>query len=95
MKKEIEVLRSENEKFKSKKNENIQSTPSGLENTDYEKKLKRYKEIFQKQSTEFREAVLLITGYQIEMKNDIYRVLSMYADTEDDFFLFRKYFIIF
>jgi len=62
--------------------------------TSQELKIKRLMEVFKKTSQELREATYQLLGYRIDM-TDIanatqFKLLNMYAETPDDFLLFKK-----
>lgn len=94
LRKEIEFLKEENGKLKEVKPEvssTIPTTPIPVTgDVDYIKKLQRYREVFQTFTGNFREAVSSLTGYDIEMKDDTYKLISIYAENEDDYILFTK-----
>lgn len=94
LRKEIEFLKEENEKLKEGKSEigsNFPSTPLPVTgDVDYAKKLQRYREVFQTFTGNFRDAVASLTGFDIEMKENRYKLISIYAEKEDDYILFEK-----
>ncbi|EGC35119.1 hypothetical protein DICPUDRAFT_152585 [Dictyostelium purpureum] len=58
---------------------------------DSEKKLDRLKLIFRQKINEFREGVYALLGYKIEVDtNGLYKLQSMYAESENDFLIFKN-----
>jgi mitotic spindle assembly checkpoint protein MAD1 len=56
----------------------------------YEMKLQRLKEAFKTTSQEYREVCYMLLGYKIDLiKSNLYRLSSMYAESEDDYLMFR------
>ena len=57
------------------------------------KRAERLKELFRTKTQEFKEAVYLLTGYKLDMstadEKPRIRARSMFAEREDDFFLFQ------
>lgn len=51
---------------------------------------KRLMEVFKKTSQEFREICYQLTGYKIDIPcSNQYRLTSMYAESQRDYFLFQ------
>ncbi|XP_013414839.1 mitotic spindle assembly checkpoint protein MAD1-like [Lingula anatina] len=56
-----------------------------------ELKNKRLMEAFKKTSQEFREVCYQLTGYKIDIPcTNQYRLMSMYAESPDDFIVFQQ-----
>ncbi|XP_069686067.1 mitotic spindle assembly checkpoint protein MAD1-like [Periplaneta americana] len=56
----------------------------------YDTKLQRLKEAFKSTSQEYREVCYILLGYRIDrIKPNLYRLSSMYADSPDDFLMFK------
>ncbi|XP_021932558.1 mitotic spindle assembly checkpoint protein MAD1 isoform X4 [Zootermopsis nevadensis] len=56
----------------------------------YETKLQRLKEAFKTTSQEYREVCYMLLGYKIDrIKSSLYRLSSMYAESQDDYLLFK------
>jgi mitotic spindle assembly checkpoint protein MAD1 len=56
----------------------------------YELKLQRLKECFKTTSQEYREACYMLLGYRMDrVEPGLYRLSSMYAESEEDYLVFR------
>jgi mitotic spindle assembly checkpoint protein MAD1 len=56
----------------------------------YELKLQRLKEFFKTTSQEYREACYMLLGYRMDrVEPGLYRLSSMYAESEEDCLVFR------
>lgn len=54
--------------------------------------MQRLKEAFKKTSTEFRDCVYNLLGYKVDRlqnKGGLFRLSSMYAESPDDYLLFK------
>lgn len=57
---------------------------------EYQKREEKILVSFRKTSREFREACYLLTGYRVDaLKERVYRLTSMYAESEEDKLLFE------
>eukprot|EP00092_Neocalanus_flemingeri_P033116 GFUD01036011.1.p1 GENE.GFUD01036011.1~~GFUD01036011.1.p1 ORF type:complete len:782 (+),score=288.73 GFUD01036011.1:56-2401(+) len=69
--------------------EQVQELKEQLEKADLKKQ--RLMEAFKKTSHDFREVVYHLTGYRIDVLSDHkYRLLPLYAESQDDSLLFQK-----
>ena len=69
--------------------EQVQALKEQLEKADVRKQ--RLMEAFKKTSHDFREVVYLLTGYRIDVLADNkYRMLPLYAESQEDSLLFQK-----
>jgi len=69
--------------------EQVQALKDELEKADVKKK--RLMEAFKKTSHDFREVVYHLTGYRIDvLQENKYRMLPLYAESQDDSLLFQK-----
>lgn len=56
----------------------------------YEMKLQRLKEFFKTTSKEYREACYMLLGYRMDrVEPGLYRLSSMYAESEEDYLVFK------
>jgi len=61
--------------------------------TKEEMKNKRLMEVFKQRSQEFREVCYQLTGFRIDIaSSNQYKLTSMYAESPEDFFLFKVIF---
>ena len=92
MKKRIQQLLTTTTNTSSLSNNNQQEEQKKLQNKieDLEKSIIRLKEVFYSKITDFREACYLLTGYKITVKNNMFRLRSMYAEREEDDLIFTK-----
>lgn len=57
---------------------------------------KRLMEVFKRKSLEMREVVYRLTGYRVDASGDNhYKLINMYAESADDFFLFEVCFPVY
>lgn len=69
--------------------EQVQALKEQLEKADVRKQ--RLMEAFKKTSHDFREVVYLLTGYRIDvLAENKYRMLPLYAESQEDSLLFQK-----
>ena len=69
--------------------EQVKALKDELEKADVKKK--RLMEAFKKTSQDFREVVYHLTGYRIDvLQENKYRMLPLYAESQDDSLLFQK-----
>eukprot|EP00455_Lapot_gusevi_P030187 TRINITY_DN3241_c0_g2_i7.p1 TRINITY_DN3241_c0_g2~~TRINITY_DN3241_c0_g2_i7.p1 ORF type:complete len:286 (-),score=67.92 TRINITY_DN3241_c0_g2_i7:132-989(-) len=85
----LQQVQDENENLKRQLQEASSVDPAAL--ADAEKKYQRLKELYSKMFAEYKEAVYLLTGYKIDRvgQQPLYRLRSIYAETEDDHILFQ------
>lgn len=84
----LDVTEAVNSRLAASNTQEVQELQKQVKS--YEMKLQRLKEFFKTTSKEYREACYMLLGYRMDrVEPGLYRLSSMYAESEEDYLVFK------